>query len=300
MARFLSRVELPNSTNSCCGSEGTPEQVLGNAAVSRGRIFFVSSDAIYAIGSKQATSPTGFATEEVAVAGSGNPAYLQVSPTELSLEPGQTVKLRARSFDASGRFLREEKATWSLKVSRARYRRCGHDQQTDSAGGLIKATVGGLTGEARARVAHPLPWTENFDSYADGAIPPGWANTVPGRLVVATLDGQKVLQKEPLNTIFQRGRTFIGHQTGPTTPSRPTCAPAAPTSDGRRRRHGAALFARPVRNHAAVEARAMGAGDGSNGNGPFAWKPDVVSDEAPSRKPAQRSGSCARQGMGCD
>ena len=38
-------------------------------------------------------------------------------------------------------------------------------------------------------------------------------NTVPGRLVVATLDGQKVLQKEPLNTIFQRGRTFIGpHQ----------------------------------------------------------------------------------------
>ena len=209
---ILSRVELPNSTNSCCGSEGTPEQVLGNAAVSRGRIFFVSSDAIYAIGSKQATSPTGFATEEPAVAGSGNPAYLQVSPTELSLDPGQTVKLRARSFDASGRFLREEKATWSLEGLEGTV--------TDGAvtvankpvqqAGLIKATVGGLTGEARARVAHPLPWTENFDSYADGAIPPGWANTVPGRLVVATLDGQKVLQKEPLNTIFQRGRTFIG------------------------------------------------------------------------------------------
>ena len=50
---ILSRVELPDSTNSCCGSEGTPEQVLGNAAISRGRIFFMSSDAIYAIGSKQ-------------------------------------------------------------------------------------------------------------------------------------------------------------------------------------------------------------------------------------------------------
>ena len=75
----------------------------------------MSSDAIYAIGSKQATSPTGFATEETVVAGSGNPAYLQVSPTELSLEPGQTVKLHARSFDASGRFLREEKATWTLE-----------------------------------------------------------------------------------------------------------------------------------------------------------------------------------------
>jgi outer membrane protein assembly factor BamB len=209
---ILSRVELPNSTNSCCGSEGTPEQVLGNAAISRGRIFFMSSDAIYAIGSKQTTSPTGFATEETVTAGSGNPAYLQVSPTELSLEPGQTVKLHARSFDASGRFLREEKATWTLEGLEGTV--------TDGSvviankpiqqAGVIKATVGGLTGEARARVAHPLPWTENFDSYADGAIPPGWANTVPGRLVVATLDGQKVLQKEPLNTIFQRGRTFIG------------------------------------------------------------------------------------------
>jgi outer membrane protein assembly factor BamB len=209
---ILSRVELPDSTNSCCGSEGTPEQVLGNAAVSRGRIFFVSSDAIYAIGSKQATSPTGFATEEVPAAGSGNAAYLQVSPTELSLDPGQTVKLRARSFDAAGRFLKEEKATWSLEglegtVTDGTVTIANKPVQQ---AGLIKATVGGLTGEARARVAHPLPWTENFDSYADGAIPPGWANTVPGRLLVATLDGQKVLQKEPLNTIFQRGRTFIG------------------------------------------------------------------------------------------
>jgi outer membrane protein assembly factor BamB len=209
---ILSKVELPNSTNSCCGSEGTPEQVLGNAAISRGRIFFMSSDAIYAIGSKQATSPAGFATEETVVTGSGNPAYLQVSPTELSLEPGQTVKLHARSFDAAGRFLREEKATWTLEgldgiVADGSVTIANKPIQQ---AGVIKATVGGLTGEARARVAHPLPWTENFDSYADGAIPPGWANTVPGRLVVATLDGQKVLQKEPLNTIFQRGRTFIG------------------------------------------------------------------------------------------
>src|SRR4030095_7047469 len=57
---ILSRVELPDSTNSCCGSEGTPEQGLGNVAISRGRIFFMSSDAIYAIGSQQAPSPHGY------------------------------------------------------------------------------------------------------------------------------------------------------------------------------------------------------------------------------------------------
>ncbi|HET9359887.1 MAG TPA: PQQ-binding-like beta-propeller repeat protein [Vicinamibacterales bacterium] len=209
---ILSQVELPNSTNSCCGSEGTPEQILGNAAISRGRIFFMSSDAIYAIGAKSATSPTGLAVDEPAVAGSGAPAHLQVSPTELNLVPGQTVKLRARLFDAAGRFLREEKATWSLEGLEGTIADGALTVANKPVGqaGVIKAAAGGLTGEARARVAHPLPWTETFDGYADGAIPPGWANTVPGRLVVATLDGQKVLQKEPLNTIFQRGRTFIG------------------------------------------------------------------------------------------
>src|SRR5262245_7192336 len=56
-AEILSKVELPNSANSCCGSEGTPEQILGNPAISRGRIYFMSSDAIYAIGSRRATLP---------------------------------------------------------------------------------------------------------------------------------------------------------------------------------------------------------------------------------------------------
>ena len=52
--------------------------------------------------------------DEPAAAGEGAATHVQVSPTELVLEPGQTVKLTARSFDSRGRFLREEKATWSL------------------------------------------------------------------------------------------------------------------------------------------------------------------------------------------
>ena len=111
---ILSEVELPLSKNSIGGSEGTAEQVFGGAAISRGRVFFVTSDAIYAIGTKQQTKPTGWAANEPAVTGEGAAAYLQVSPTELVLEPGRTVKLTARSFDARGRFLREEKASWSL------------------------------------------------------------------------------------------------------------------------------------------------------------------------------------------
>ncbi len=63
-AEILSEVELPLSTNSIGGSEGTAEQVFAGAAISRGRVFFVSSDAIYAIGSKQQTKPTGWAANE--------------------------------------------------------------------------------------------------------------------------------------------------------------------------------------------------------------------------------------------
>jgi hypothetical protein len=208
----LSEVVLPNSVNSCCGSEGTPEQILGGAAVSRGRIFFVSSDAVYAIGSRQATRPTGLAVDEPAQVGAGAPAYVQVTPTELVLTPGQSVKLQARVFDDKGRFIREEKATWSLEGLRGTVTDGAFTVATDPVdqAGLIKATVGALTGQARARVARPLPWQETFDSYADGTAPPGWVNAVAGTVSVTTLDGQKVLQKAPSETIFKRARVFIG------------------------------------------------------------------------------------------
>jgi outer membrane protein assembly factor BamB len=213
-AEVLSEVELPVSKNSIGGSEGTEEQVFGGAAISRGRIYFVSSDAVYAIGPKQRKTLNGWAVDEPAVAGEGAPAYVQVAPTELVLSPGQTIKLSARSFDSRGRFLREEKAVWSLeglKGSVADGAFTVSADRTEQAG-LIKATVGTLTGEARARVVRPLPWNETFDSIAEKSVPPGWVNAAGplGPLAVVALDGQKVLEKTPTNTLFKRGRVFIG------------------------------------------------------------------------------------------
>ena len=211
-AEVLSMVELPLSKNSVQQAEGTPEPILGGAAVSRGRVFFASSDAVYAFGPKTAKAVTGMAADEPAAKGDGAPAWVQVTPTELVLKPGQSVKLRAKLFDAKGRFLREEPATWSLQglkgtVADGAFTVAGDPIEQ---AGLIKATVGALSGEARARVVHPLPWTETFESYADGAVPPGWINAVAGHYAVTTLDGQKVLQKAPDESIFQRGRMFIG------------------------------------------------------------------------------------------
>lgn len=210
---ILSTVELPVSTNSCCGSEGTPEQILAGAAISRGRIFFVSSDAIYAIGSRKPTAPTGYAVDEPAAAGEGAPAHVQVAPTELVVEAGQTVKMTARLFDAKGRFLREEPAAqWSLDGLKGTVDNGSFKISADpiEQAGLVKATVGSLTGQSRVRVVRPMPWKETFDAYADGASPPGWVNMTAGKMTVVTLDGQKVLQKAPDDTLFKRIRAFIG------------------------------------------------------------------------------------------
>jgi outer membrane protein assembly factor BamB len=211
-ATVLSQVQLPISTNSVQQEEGTPEPILGGAAISRGRVFFVSSDAIYAFGPKQPKALTGWAADEPVEKGEGAPTFVQVTPTELILKPGQAVQLHARLFDGKGRFLREEKATWSVDGIKGIVADGTFTAAADpvESAGVIKASVGGLSGEARAKVIRPLPWNETFDSYPDGAVPPGWINAVNAKLTVGSLDGQKVLQKAPDSSILKRLRVFIG------------------------------------------------------------------------------------------
>src|SRR6185503_16175002 len=135
-------------------AEGTPEPILGGAAVSRGRVFFVSSDAVYAFGPKVAKRLSGWAADEPEVKADGAPAFLQVTPTELSLKPGQTVKLHARLFDDKGRFVREDdKASWSLDGLKGSVTGGTFvvSSEAEEQAGLIKATSGNLHGEARAR-----------------------------------------------------------------------------------------------------------------------------------------------------
>ena len=214
-AEILSSVELPLSKDDNAGqSAGLPEPVFAGAAISRGRIFFVSTGGVYAIGSKAAKATTGMAIDEPAVKGEGAPAWVQVSPTELVLKPGQAVKLHVKLFDAKGRFLRDEPAaTWTLGGLKGTVAADGTftpDAGTPEQAGTIKASVGAIAGEARARVARPAPWTETFDGFADGAVPPGWISVTTGRMAVGTLDGQKVLVKAPDETIFKRFRAFVG------------------------------------------------------------------------------------------
>src|SRR5215472_11168637 len=208
----LSEVELPLSDQGLA-SQRTPEPIVAAAAVARGRIYFVSSDTLYAVGPKQTRDgPWKPVTPDVEP-GQGPATWLQVTPTEMVLKPGQTVQLHARSFDAAGRFLREEKAAWSLDHLNGTVTEDGKFTAAGTAGqaGVIKVAVGNVNGEARARVIPPLPWNETFDSYAVGSLPPHWISaTTVGKFQVIELDGQKVLEKVPTDTLFKRMRVFMG------------------------------------------------------------------------------------------
>ena len=101
--------------------------------------------------------------------GQGAPAHLQVSPTELVLAPGQTVKLRARLFDDKGRFLREEPtATWSLEGLKGTVdqRRVHGGDRPGGAGGTDQGHASARCTGRRARASsRPLPWKETFDGF---------------------------------------------------------------------------------------------------------------------------------------
>jgi outer membrane protein assembly factor BamB len=208
---ILSEVELPVSKQGLF-SQQVPEPVIAGAAIARGRVYFVSSDNLYAIGPKKTSDGPWKPVRPILEPGQGDPAWLQVAPTELVLQPGNSVQLHARVYDKQGRFLREEKAEWSLEGLQGTVADGKFTVAKDAKGqaGLIKATAGGVTGEARARVIPPLPWEETFDSYEVGKVPPQWVSATTGRFQVSELDGQKVLEKAPNETLFKRMRVFMG------------------------------------------------------------------------------------------
>lgn len=189
------------------------EQIIASVAVSNGRIFVVSDQNIYCIGKKATRSPASSAP----VAGlptSNRPATsVQVTPTELILKPGQAIDFRVRLFDDRGVFIREEKAaSWSVENLKGEVTNGKFVAQADSApqAGLVKATVGNLTGSASVRVFSPLPWSENFDDDAVNSIPPSWVNTTM-KFAVRDVNGNKVLVKTTEgSSLLSRARAYFG------------------------------------------------------------------------------------------
>ena len=198
------------------GTEAQPEAIIGSAAVSNGRIFFATDSGLYAIGKKSTTSSSQTNANAVGSPVSSQTAtatHVQVVPTELILKPGDKVNFRVRLFDAQGNFIREEPAaTWSLDQLKGTIEngRFTAGSEAVAQAGLVKATVGGVSGTASVRVFPPLPWSETFDAYAANSLPPTWVNTTM-KFAVRDQNGNKVLAKlTEGSSLLSRARAYMG------------------------------------------------------------------------------------------
>ncbi len=193
------------------GTEAVPEKILGSVAISRGRIFLATEEHLYCIGKKHSqASPK---EKLLLYPPSKGATYVQVFPTELTLKPGESVRLRVRLFDAEGDLVKEEQAaTWSLDQLKGTVENGQFTASTDTVAqaGTIKATVNGITGEARVRIVPPLPWSENFDAMAVNTFPQHWTNTGM-KYIVREVDGNKVLVKTTEgSSLLSRARAYMG------------------------------------------------------------------------------------------
>ncbi len=196
------------------GTEAVPDKVIGSAAVANGRVYFATESNLYSIGKKGTHSSSHSTASAVGTPVSSNPpTWVQVVPTELMLKPGDKVNFRVRLFDAQGNFIREEpSATWSLDQLKGTVEN-GHftaGNETVAQAGLVKATVGNISGTASVRVFPPLPWSETFDSYAVNAAPPSWVSMTL-KFGVRDQNGNKVLAKlTEGSSLLTRSRAYIG------------------------------------------------------------------------------------------
>ena len=196
------------------GTAQAPEVIVASPIVADGRVYLTSMEATYAIGKRVPPARNRPVTLPASIPpAAGAPAVVQVFPYEALLAPGGTQSFRVRLYDANGNLVREEKnATWSVDQIQGAVAADGTftAPAQGSSAGFVKATVGGLTGQARVRVIAPLPWTVDFENPASEA-PPTWWTGAPTKVFLRTVEGVgNVLVRPRDETVGRRAKVFLG------------------------------------------------------------------------------------------
>jgi len=190
------------------GTAAEPEPILASPAVANGRVYVTSMEHVYAIGPKT-TSPTQM-TVKVPPVAPGPVAAVQVFPYEALLNTGASQAFKVRLFDAAGHFVREAKAgevQWATDQLAGSVGADGkYVAPADGAAGYVKATVNGVTGQARVRVIPPLPWSYDFEGMK--AAPAWWTSNLKG--LPRELDGSGVLVRPRDDTVGRRTKLMMG------------------------------------------------------------------------------------------
>lgn len=192
------------------------EQILASVAVSRGRVYLVTTKGVYCIGKKTPSPALPEAGEQGEINGhepvNQSPVtHVQIVPADLIMKPGETVKFKVRLFDDHGRFLREEQnAAWSLEGLKGAAQSNQFTPASDAGlqAGILKATVGSIAGVSRVRVIPQMPLSENFDSIPVDGVPKYWISA-GGKYNVREIDGNRVLVKNPNPPAFKRTRSLF-------------------------------------------------------------------------------------------
>ena len=203
---------------------------------------------------------------------------MQVRPYEVLVKPGEAVRYHVRLYDAKGHFLREEAgATWALEGLKGATQGGTFTPAADvpAQAGVVKATVGSLTGTARVRVVPPLPWSYDFEDAADAQPPRFWINST-GKFAVRDHGGTKGLVKLTEPQLTKRGRLFMG----PVGWSDYTVQADVLATEKRRQMGDAGLIAQRYAlvlfgNSQKLELHPWQANPARTRSADFAWKPET-------------------------
>ncbi|MEI6240324.1 MAG: PQQ-binding-like beta-propeller repeat protein [Planctomycetia bacterium] len=201
------------------------DEVTASPIAANGLLYLSTGARLYCLGTQASPvqgGPAASRPETVSAATkgpAGEPAFVQVVPAEAQIAAGETLRLKARLFDALGRFVKESPAEFSTTAG-AVTKEGGYTAPAGQhAAAIVTAKVGGLEGRARIRSMPPLPWRFDFDEIPLAADPK--TGVVKGepplpwigmryRHVVREVDGSKCLVKVTTIPKGTRSQGWIG------------------------------------------------------------------------------------------
>jgi outer membrane protein assembly factor BamB len=205
----------------------------------KGRIYMQTNKKLYCFGAASDTSSAADTWEPEKWPEPGPAKKLQITPSELFLQPGEKVSFRVRELDANGMIVKEitdaKSVTWASFIPPTAKVKSSMKATFDDAGeltaapdqvpsaGAFEATADGVKGYIRGRILPGLPLHQDFESFnltemTTNKIEPPTAFAYPPlpwigarfKFEVRDRDTNKCLVKAVDNPFFQRATVFMG------------------------------------------------------------------------------------------
>lgn len=189
-------------------------EIYGSPAIADGRVYFTTEEGLYCLGSASASSQSGSVSGGVSMKMSTDyPTSIQIVPTEVLVQPGESLQFSVYAFNDEGaQVIGAKAAEWSINGLLGSIDESGkltlEPSQTGQAG-TVSAKIEDLQNSARVRVVPQLPWQEDFELIEVGKSPPHWVRAT-NRFVVREMEGNKILVKPPARRGLNRSNVYIG------------------------------------------------------------------------------------------